>query len=952
MSKKYVYLFSEGNANMRELLGGKGANLAEMSNIGLPVPQGFTITTEACTQYYADGRQINDEIMAEIMKNVATMEDINGKKFGDLENPLLVSVRSGARASMPGMMDTILNLGLNDDVVAAMIKGNPDPKFERFVYDSYRRFIQMFSDVVMEVGKKYFEQLIDEMKTRKGVVYDVELTAADLKELAEQFKAEYKKQIGEDFPSDPVVQLKEAIRAVFRSWDNPRANYYRQQNDIPYSWGTAVNVMPMVFGNLNENSGTGVAFTRDPATGEKKLMGEFLTNAQGEDVVAGVRTPMPISEMANKFPEAYEQFVKVCALLEDHYRDMQDMEFTVENGKLYMLQCRNGKRTAQAALKIACDLVDEGMIDEKKAVLMIEPRNLDTLLHPQFDADKLKAATPIGKGLGASPGAACGRIVFSAEDAKAWAARKEKVVLVRLETSPEDIEGMAAAQGILTVRGGMTSHAAVVARGMGKCCVSGCGEILMDEEAKQFTLAGKTYHEGDNISIDGSTGNIYDGIIPTVDATIAGEFGRIMSWADKYRRLEVRTNADNPRDAAKAVELGAHGIGLTRTEHMFFNADRIGPFREMICADTKEERIVALNKLEPMQQEDFEGIYEAMQGYPVTIRFLDPPLHEFVPTEEDDIAALAEAEGKTVEQIKAVIYNLHEFNPMMGHRGCRLAVSYPEIAEMQTRAVIKAALAVSARHPDWNLRPEIMIPLVGEVKELKFVKDVVVAAADKLIAESGSDLKYLVGTMIEIPRAALTADEIAKEAQFFSFGTNDLTQMTFGFSRDDAGKFLPAYYEHKIYESDPFARVDQIGVGKLVKMAATLGRATRPDLHLGVCGEHGGDPSSVEFFHKAGLDYVSCSPFRVPIARLAAAQAAIKDEEAKAADKKAAEEEAKAELDARIEAARAALKDAAEKFQAVAADKTDDLKGFATVAFKSLKAGLEEAKKTFDQEKK
>jgi len=952
MSKKYVYLFSEGNANMRELLGGKGANLAEMSNIGLPVPQGFTITTEACTQYYADGRQINDEIMAEIMKNVATMEEINGKKFGDLENPLLVSVRSGARASMPGMMDTILNLGLNDDVVAAMIKGNPDPKFERFVYDSYRRFIQMFSDVVMEVGKKYFEQLIDEMKTRKGVVYDVELTAADLKELAEQFKAEYKKQIGEDFPSDPVVQLKEAIRAVFRSWDNPRANYYRQQNDIPYSWGTAVNVMPMVFGNLNENSGTGVAFTRDPATGEKKLMGEFLTNAQGEDVVAGVRTPMPISEMANKFPEAYEQFVKVCALLEDHYRDMQDMEFTVENGKLYMLQCRNGKRTAQAALKIACDLVDEGMIDEKKAVLMIEPRNLDTLLHPQFDADKLKAATPIGKGLGASPGAACGRIVFSAEDAKAWASRKEKVVLVRLETSPEDIEGMAAAQGILTVRGGMTSHAAVVARGMGKCCVSGCGEILMDEEAKQFTLAGKTYHEGDNISIDGSTGNIYDGIIPTVDATIAGEFGRIMSWADKYRRLEVRTNADNPRDAAKAVELGAHGIGLTRTEHMFFNADRIGPFREMICADTKEERIAALNKLEPMQQEDFEGIYEAMQGYPVTIRFLDPPLHEFVPTEEDDIAALAEAEGKTVEQIKAVIYNLHEFNPMMGHRGCRLAVSYPEIAEMQTRAVIKAALAVSARHPDWNLRPEIMIPLVGEVKELKFVKDVVVAAADKLIAESGSNLKYLVGTMIEIPRAALTADEIAKEAQFFSFGTNDLTQMTFGFSRDDAGKFLPAYYDHKIYESDPFARVDQIGVGKLVKMAATLGRATRPDLHLGVCGEHGGDPSSVEFFHKVGLDYVSCSPFRVPIARLAAAQAAIKDEETKAAETKAAEDAAKAEIDARIEAARAALKDAAEKFQAVAADKTDDLKGFATVAFKSLKAGLEEAKKTFDQEKK
>ena len=948
MSKKYVYLFSEGNANMRELLGGKGANLAEMSNIGLPVPQGFTITTEACTQYYADGRQINDEIMAEIMKNVATMEEINGKKFGDLENPLLVSVRSGARASMPGMMDTILNLGLNDDVVAAMIKGNPDPKFERFVYDSYRRFIQMFSDVVMEVGKKYFEQLIDEMKTRKGVVYDVELTAADLKELAEQFKAEYKKQIGEDFPSDPVVQLKEAIRAVFRSWDNPRANYYRQQNDIPYSWGTAVNVMPMVFGNLNENSGTGVAFTRDPATGEKKLMGEFLTNAQGEDVVAGVRTPMPISEMANKFPEAYEQFVKVCALLEDHYRDMQDMEFTVENGKLYMLQCRNGKRTAQAALKIACDLVDEGMIDEKKAVLMIEPRNLDTLLHPQFDADKLKAATPIGKGLGASPGAACGRVVFSAEDAKAWAARKEKVVLVRLETSPEDIEGMAAAQGILTVRGGMTSHAAVVARGMGKCCVSGCGDILMDEEAKQFTLAGKTYHEGDNISIDGSTGNIYDGIIPTVDATIAGEFGRIMSWADKYRRLEVRTNADNPHDAAKAVELGAHGIGLTRTEHMFFNADRIGPFREMICADTKEERIAALNKLEPMQQEDFEGIYEAMKGYPVTIRFLDPPLHEFVPTEEEDIAALAETEGKTVEQIKNVIYNLHEFNPMMGHRGCRLAVSYPEIAEMQTRAVIKAALVVSARHPDWNLRPEIMIPLVGEVKELKFVKDVVVAAADKLIAESGSDLKYLVGTMIEIPRAALTADEIAKEAQFFSFGTNDLTQMTFGFSRDDAGKFLTSYYDAKIYESDPFARVDQKGVGKLVKMAATLGRATRPDLHLGVCGEHGGDPSSVEFFHKVGLDYVSCSPFRVPIARLAAAQAAIKEEKEREAELKAAEDE----FNDRVDAAKAALTDAAKQLTSAAADASAELADIAQAGFKSLLAGWEEAKKTFGERRK
>jgi pyruvate,orthophosphate dikinase len=878
MSKKYVYLFTEGNAKMRELLGGKGANLAEMTNIGMPVPQGFTITTEACTQYYEDGRQINDEIMSEIMKNVETMEKINGKKFGDLQNPLLVSVRSGARASMPGMMDTILNLGLNDDVVAAMIKGNPDPKFERFVYDSYRRFIQMFSDVVMEVGKKYFEQLIDAMKERKGVTFDVELTAADLKELAEQFKAEYKKQIGEDFPSDPKVQLYEAIRAVFRSWDNPRANVYRRDNDIPYSWGTAVNVMPMVFGNLNDNSGTGVAFTRDPATGEKKLMGEFLTNAQGEDVVAGVRTPMPIAQMEEKFPEAYAEFIDVCNKLEDHYRDMQDMEFTVENGKLYMLQCRNGKRTAQAALKIACDLVDEGMIDEKQAVLMIDPRNLDTLLHPQFDAGKLKAATPIGKGLGASPGAACGKIVFSAEDAKEWAARKEKVVLVRLETSPEDIEGMKAAQGILTVRGGMTSHAAVVARGMGKCCVSGCGEIKMDEENKKFELAGKTFHEGDYISIDGSTGKIYDGIIPTVDASIAGEFGRIMGWADKYRRLGVRTNADTPRDAAKARELGAQGIGLTRTEHMFFEGDRIAAFREMICSDTVEQRVAALAKLEPMQQGDFEGIYEAMEGCPVTIRYLDPPLHEFVPTEEADIKALADAQGKTVEDIKALIAGLHEFNPMMGHRGCRLAVTYPEIAEMQTRAVIKAALAVQARHPEWNMVPEIMIPLVGEVKELKYVKDVVVKAADEVLAAAGSKMKYKVGTMIEIPRAALTADEIAKEAEFFSFGTNDLTQMTFGFSRDDAGKFLGAYYEKKIYENDPFARVDQVGVGKLVKMAATLGRETRPDLHLGVCGEHGGDPSSVEFFHKVGLDYVSCSPFRVPIARLAAAQAAIKDE--------------------------------------------------------------------------
>ena len=875
MAKKFVYLFSEGNATMRELLGGKGANLAEMSNIGLPVPQGFTITTEACTQYYEDGRKINDDIMAEVMEYVAKMEEINGKKFGDLQNPLLVSVRSGARASMPGMMDTILNLGLNDDVVAAMIAGNPDPKFERFVYDSYRRFIQMFSDVVMEVGKKYFEQLIDEMKEKKGVTFDVELTAADLKELAEQFKAEYKKQIGSDFPSDPVEQLKAAIEAVFRSWDNPRANVYRRDNDIPYSWGTAVNVMPMVFGNLNDNSGTGVAFTRDPATGEKKLMGEFLTNAQGEDVVAGVRTPMPIAQMEEKFPEAYAQFIKVCDLLEDHYRDMQDMEFTVENGKLYMLQCRNGKRTAQAALKIACDLVDEGMIDEKKAVTMIDPRNLDTLLHPQFDTAALKAATPLGKGLGASPGAACGKAVFSAEDAKEWNERGEKVVLVRLETSPEDIEGMKAAQGILTVRGGMTSHAAVVARGMGTCCVSGCGDIKMDEENKKFELAGKTICEGDFISIDGTTGNIYEGVIPTVDASIAGEFGRIMGWADKYRALDVRTNADTPADAAKALELGAQGIGLTRTEHMFFNEDRIPVFRQMICSDTVEEREAALAKLEPMQQADFEGIYEAMQGNPVTIRFLDPPLHEFVPTEEADIAALAEAQGKSVEDIKALIASLHEFNPMMGHRGCRLAVTYPEIAVMQTNAVIKAAIAVQARHPEWTMVPEIMIPLVGEVKELKYVKDVVVKAADKVLAEAGSDMKYMVGTMIEIPRAALTADQIATEAEFFSFGTNDLTQMTFGFSRDDAGKFLGYYYDRKIYENDPFARVDQIGVGKLVEMAAKLGRETRPDIHLGVCGEHGGDPSSVEFFHKVGLDYVSCSPFRVPIARLAAAQAAI-----------------------------------------------------------------------------
>ena len=877
MAHKYVYLFSEGNATMRELLGGKGANLAEMTNIGLPVPQGFTITTEACTRYYDDGKQIGEDIQAQIMEYVAKLEGITGKKFGDAENPLLVSVRSGARASMPGMMDTILNLGLNDDVVAAMIAGNPDPKFERFVYDSYRRFIQMFSDVVMEVGKKYFEQLIDAMKAKRGVTYDVELTAADLKELAGQFKAEYKAKIGSDFPSDPKVQLYEAIRAVFRSWDNPRANVYRRDNDIPYSWGTAVNVMPMVFGNLNDNSGTGVAFTRDPATGEKKLMGEFLTNAQGEDVVAGVRTPMPISQMEEKFPQAYADFVKVCGILEDHYRDMQDMEFTVENGKLYMLQCRNGKRTAKAALKIACDLVDEGMIDEKKAVSMIDPRNLDTLLHPQFDAKALKAATPIGKGLGASPGAACGKIVFTAEDAEQWAARGEKVVLVRLETSPEDITGMKVAQGILTVRGGMTSHAAVVARGMGSCCVSGCGEINMDEENKQFTLSGKTYHEGDFISIDGSTGNIYEGIIPTVDAEIAGEFGRIMGWADKYRQLKVRTNADTPRDAKKARELGAEGIGLCRTEHMFFEADRIAAFREMICADTAAEREAALDKILPYQQGDFEALYEALEGCPVTIRFLDPPLHEFVPTEEADIELLAKAQGKSVADIKAIISSLHEFNPMMGHRGCRLTVTYPEIAVMQTKAVIRAAIKVQNAHPDWNLVPEIMIPLVGEVKELAYVRKIVVATADAEIAAAGSSLKYEVGTMIEIPRAALTADEIAKEAEFFCFGTNDLTQMTYGFSRDDAGKFLNAYYDAKILESDPFAKLDQVGVGALMKMAVKMGKATRPEMHIGICGEHGGDPSSVEFCHQIGLDYVSCSPFRVPIARLAAAQAAIKN---------------------------------------------------------------------------
>jgi len=876
MSKKYVYLFSEGNAQMRELLGGKGANLAEMTNIGLPVPQGFTISTEACTQYYEDGRKINDEIMAEVMEYVAKMEEINGKKFGDRKNPLLVSVRSGARASMPGMMDTILNLGLNDDVVATMIAGNPDPKFERFVYDSYRRFIQMFSDVVMEVGKKYFEELIDKMKAEKGVKYDVELDAADLKKLAGQFKAEYKEKLGKDFPSDPVDQLKLAIEAVFRSWDNPRANVYRRDNDIPYSWGTAVNVMPMVFGNLNDNSGTGVAFTRDPATGEKKLMGEFLTNAQGEDVVAGVRTPMPISQMEEKFPEAYADFIKVCNILENHYRDMQDMEFTVENGKLYMLQCRNGKRTAQAALKIACDLVDEGMIDEKKAVLMIDPRNLDTLLHPQFDAKALKAATPIGKGLGASPGAACGKIVFTADDAEAWKARGEKVVLVRLETSPEDITGMKAAQGILTVRGGMTSHAAVVARGMGTCCVSGCGDIDMHEAEKFFTLAGKTFREGDFISIDGSTGNIYEGIIPTVDASIGGDFGRIMGWADKYRTMKVRTNADTPRDAKKARELGAEGIGLCRTEHMFFEPERIAAFREMICSDTAEAREKALAKILPYQQSDFEALYEALEGTPVCIRFLDPPLHEFVPQEEREIEALAAAMGKTVDDIKAITTGLHETNPMMGHRGCRLAVTYPEIAKMQTQAVIRAAINTQKKHPDWKVKPEIMIPLVSEIKELKYVKKFVVETADAEIAASGVALEYEVGTMIEIPRAALTADDIAKEADFFCFGTNDLTQMTYGFSRDDAGKFLGAYYDAKILENDPFAKLDQIGVGKLMKMAISLGRPVNPNLHVGICGEHGGDPTSVEFCNEIGLDYVSCSPFRVPIARLAAAQAAIK----------------------------------------------------------------------------
>ena len=872
MAKKYCYLFSEGNANMRELLGGKGANLAEMTNIGLPVPQGFTITTEACTQYYEDNREINPEIMAEINEYIVKMEEITGKKFGDKENPLLVSVRSGARASMPGMMDTILNLGLNEEVVETIAAQSGNP---RWAWDCYRRFIQMYSDVVMEVGKKYFEELIDEMKAKKGVKQDVELNAEDLKELANQFKAEYKSKIGSDFPTDPKEQLMGAIKAVFRSWDNPRANVYRRDNDIPYSWGTAVNVQSMAFGNMGDDCGTGVAFTRDPATGAKGLFGEFLTNAQGEDVVAGVRTPMHISEMEQKFPEAFAEFNKVCKTLEDHYRDMQDMEFTVEHGKLYMLQTRNGKRTAQAALKIACDLVDEGMRTEEEAVAMIDPRNLDTLLHPQFDAKALKAATPMGKGLGASPGAACGKIVFTADDAEAWNERGEKVVLVRLETSPEDITGMKASQGILTVRGGMTSHAAVVARGMGTCCVSGCGDIAMDEANKKFTLAGKEFHEGDYISIDGSTGNIYDGVIPTVDATIAGEFGRIMAWADKYRTLKVRTNADTPADAKKARELGAEGIGLCRTEHMFFEEDRIAAFREMICSDTVEEREAALNKILPYQQGDFEALYEALEGNPVTIRFLDPPLHEFVPTEEADIEKLAAAQGKSVEDIKTIIASLHEFNPMMGHRGCRLAVTYPEIAKMQTKAVIKAAINVKKNHPDWTVKPEIMIPLVNDIKELKYVKKFVVETADAEIKAAGSDLEYEVGTMIEIPRAALTADEIAKEADFFCFGTNDLTQMTFGFSRDDAGKFLNAYYDAKIYENDPFAKLDQNGVGKLMEMALELGKPVNPKLHCGICGEHGGDPTSVEFCNKIGLDYVSCSPFRVPIARLAAAQAAI-----------------------------------------------------------------------------
>ena len=948
MANKWVYMFSEGNMSMRNLLGGKGANLAEMTDIGLPVPQGFTITTEACTQYYEDGRKINDEIMAQAMEGVKKMEELNGKKFGDLENPLLVSVRSGARASMPGMMDTILNLGLNDDVVEAMIKGNPDPAFERFVYDSYRRFIQMFSDVVMEVGKKYFEQLIDKMKEEKGVKFDVDLTAADLKELAIQFKAEYKNQLGKDFPSDPVEQLKLAIEAVFRSWDNPRANVYRRDNDIPYSWGTAVNVMPMVFGNLNNESGTGVAFTRDPATGEKKLMGEFLKNAQGEDVVAGVRTPMPITQMEQEFPEAYAEFVKVCETLENHYHDMQDMEFTVENQKLYMLQCRSGKRTAQAALKIACDLVDEGMRTEEEAVAMIDPRNLDTLLHPQFDTDALKAATPIGKGLGASPGAACGKIVFTAEDAVEWAEKGEKVVLVRLETSPEDITGMKSAEGILTVRGGMTSHAAVVARGMGECCVSGCGDIVMDEANKKFTLAGKEFKEGDFISIDGTTGNIYDGKIATVDAKIAGEFGRIMAWADKARKLKVRTNADTPQDAKKARELGAEGIGLCRTEHMFFDEERIAAFREMICADTAEAREKALDKILPYQQDDFAQIFEALEGNPVTIRFLDPPLHEFVPHEEAEQKKLAKDLGKTLEEVKAIVEGLKEFNPMMGHRGCRLTVTYPEIAVMQTKAIIRAAIDVQKKHPDWKMVPEIMIPLIGDVKEFKFVKKYVVETADAEIEASDTKIEYEVGTMIEIPRAALTADEIAKEADFFCFGTNDLTQMTFGFSRDDAGKFLGAYYDEKIFENDPFAKLDQDGVGKLMDMCIKLGRPVNPSLHVGICGEHGGDPSSVEFCNKIGLDYVSCSPFRVPVARLAAAQAAIAEKSAEKSGggcfgkkKPFVDEETKQKL-----------KDAAEKAQAVAKELANTTADVAKAGLAGLKAGVEEAKRAFTESRK
>ncbi len=942
MAKKWVYMFSEGDMSMRNLLGGKGANLAEMTDIGLPVPQGFTITTEACTQYYEDGRKINDEIMAQAMEGVRKMEEINGKKFGDLNNPLLVSVRSGARASMPGMMDTILNLGLNDEVVAAMIKGNPDPAFERFVYDSYRRFIQMFSDVVMEVGKKYFEQLIDKMKEKKGVKFDVDLTAADLKELAEQFKKEYKKQLGSDFPSDPVEQLKLAIEAVFRSWDNPRANVYRRDNDIPYSWGTAVNVMPMVFGNLNNESGTGVAFTRDPATGERKLMGEFLKNAQGEDVVAGVRTPMPIAQMEQEFPEAYEEFIKVCETLENHYHDMQDMEFTVENKKLYMLQCRNGKRTAQAALKIACDLVDEGHKTQEEAVAMIDPRNLDTLLHPQFDAAALKKATPIGKGLGASPGAACGKIVFTADDAVEWKAKGEKVILVRLETSPEDITGMKSAEGILTVRGGMTSHAAVVARGMGECCVSGCGDIVMNEAKKKFTLGGKEFHEGDPISIDGTTGNIYDGIIKTVDAKIAGEFGRIMGWADQARRLKVRTNADTPADAKKARELGAEGIGLCRTEHMFFDEDRIEAFREMICADNAEAREAALDKILPYQQSDFEQLFEALEGNPVTIRFLDPPLHEFVPHEDAEQKKLAKELGKTHAEIKAIVESLKEFNPMMGHRGCRLAVTYPEIAKMQTAAVIRAAIKVQKKHKDWNVVPEIMIPLVGEVKELKFVKDVVIETADAEIKKAKTDLKYEVGTMIEIPRAALTADEIAKEADFFCFGTNDLTQMTFGFSRDDAGKFLGAYYDTKILENDPFAKLDRNGVGKLMDMAIKLGKPVNPSLHIGICGEHGGDPSSVEFCHQIGLDYVSCSPFRVPVARLAAAQAAIAEKAAKSERKSIMDEETKEKI-------KDAAGKAAEKATEIAKTVAEASKDVAKAGFEGLKAGAEEFKRVYKE---